>query len=128
MSVHINTIQLSSYIHAYTNEMHSLENLQGLILSLLWLVCVAHNYYYQSVVVMFAKECASFVYVHIINNIVWKVGCFAGFCHHHMSAMSLLTAYTCVWISFVWNGTKTHLWTIILCKKVQYIHKYKELQ
>ena len=43
--------QLGSYIHACTDETHSLANIQDLIPTLAgsaWLVCVAYNYCCQS--------------------------------------------------------------------------------
>ena len=44
-----------------------------------------------------------------------KVGCFAGFCHHHLMTMSMHMHAYC-YLLFE-SGTKTGLRTITLCRK-----------
>ena len=44
-----------------------------------------------------------------------KVGCFAGFCHHRLTAMSAHTHAYCY--PLVESRTKTGLRTIALCRK-----------
>ena len=51
---------LASYIHAYTNETHSIANIQDLIPTLALVVCVAAKVGIKSC--RFAIECVSFVH------------------------------------------------------------------
>ena len=53
-----------------------------------------------------------------------KVGCFTGFCHHHLTTMSIHThVYRC---SLFESGTKTGLRTTALCRKDRVLlSKYK---
>ena len=52
---------------------------------------------------------------HVIKETGPKVGCFAGFCHHRLTAMSAHThAYR---YPLVESGTKTGLRAIALCRK-----------
>ena len=52
---------------------------------------------------------------HVIKETGPKVGCFAGFCHHHLMATSADThAYRYLLVE---NGMKTGLRSIALCRK-----------
>ena len=55
---------VASYIHACTNETHSIANLQDLIPTLALVVCVSYNYAAEVGIksCRFAIECVSFVH------------------------------------------------------------------
>ena len=59
------TPKVRSYIHACTNETHSIANLQDLIPTLAVIVCVSYNYAVKVEIesCRFVIECVSFVHV-----------------------------------------------------------------